>query len=230
MPAYNEEAGIVKVVDEWHAVITSIGDGSKLVIFNDGSKDNTLDVLNNIKNKYPDLIIINKENTGHGPTCTMAYQYAIAEGADWIFQTDSDGQTRSDDFHSFWEKRNSYDFIIGWRKKRKDNMIRRLVTFVHKWVLLIIFNVVVKDANTPFRLMKADRLRRYLPLIPPGFFLSNALLSVMFVKNKENVLWQEITFASRTSGRSSLPLKRWGKLGGNLIAQLYKIRNVRLPK
>ena len=61
MPAYNEEAGIVKIVDEWYAVIESVGDGSKLVIFNDGSKDNTLGVLNNIKNKYPDLIIINKD-------------------------------------------------------------------------------------------------------------------------------------------------------------------------
>ena len=55
MPAYNEEGAIAKVVDEWHAVVESIGHGSKLVIFNDGSKDNTLNVLENIKNKYPNL-------------------------------------------------------------------------------------------------------------------------------------------------------------------------------
>jgi glycosyltransferase involved in cell wall biosynthesis len=230
MPAYNEEAGIVKVVDEWYAVIKSIGDGSKLIIFNDGSTDNTLDVLNNIKNKYPDLIIMNKENTGHGPTCTMAYQYAVAEGADWIFQTDSDGQTKSDDFYRFWEKRNNYDFIIGWRTKRKDSSERRFITQILKWTLFVIFKVVVKDANAPFRLMKSDHLCRYLPLIPADFFLSNVLLSVMFMTNKENVLWQEISFASRASGNSSLPLKRFFRLGINLMAQLYKIRNIRLPK
>ena len=43
-PAYNEEGAIAKVVDEWHAVVESVGNDSKLVIFNDGSKDNTLSI------------------------------------------------------------------------------------------------------------------------------------------------------------------------------------------
>lgn len=230
MPAYNEEAGIAKVVDEWHAVVESVGKGSKLVIFNDGSKDNTFGILQNIRNKYPNLIIMNKDNTGHGPTCTAAYQYAVTEGADWVFQTDSDGQTKSEDFYLFWEKRNRYDFIIGWRAKRRDSQERRFVTQVLKGVLFMIFKVLVKDANTPFRLMKADRLRRYLPVIPADFFLVNSLLSVMIIKNKEKLLWQKISFFSRASGRSSLPLIKFGKLGINLITQLYKLRNIRLPE
>lgn len=227
MPAYNEDDVIVNVVDEWHKVIEKIGHDSQLVIFNDGSKDNTLSVLENIRSKYPNLAVISKENTGHGPTCIFAYKYAIAENADWIFQTDSDGQTRSSDFWHFWEKRNSYDFIIGYRVKRGDGLARRFISQTLKVVILIIFKVSVKDANTPFRLMKVECLRKYIPVIPRDFFLPNTLLSVMITKNKENFFWQEITFAPRTSGISTISLAKIGKLGTTLIKQLYKLRNVK---
>lgn len=227
MPAYNEDSVIVNIVDEWHKVIERIGHDSKLVIFNDGSKDNTLSVLENIRSRYPSLIVISKGNTGHGSTCIFAYKYAIAENADWIFQTDSDGQTKSSDFLHFWEKRNTYDFIIGYRVKRGDGLARRFISQTLKVIILIIFKVIVKDANTPFRLMKAECLRKYMSVIPGDFFLPNTLLSVMITKNKENIFWQEITFAPRTFGISSISLAKIGKLGTTLIKQLYKLRNVK---
>jgi dolichol-phosphate mannosyltransferase len=230
MPAYNEEGAITKVVEKWHAVVESVGNDSKLFIFNDGSKDNTAGVLEKIKNKYPSLIVINKENSGHGPTCTAAYKYAVAEGADWVFQTDSDGQTNSADFWRFWEKRNSYDFIIGWRAKRGDGRVRWFVSRTLKLAVLIIFGVIIKDVNSPFRLMKVERLRKYLPAIPDNYFLPNTLWSVIITKNKESVLWQEISFAPRKAGSSSVPMMKIVRLGITLITQLYKMRNIKLPK
>jgi len=230
MPAYNEESAIAKVVDEWHAIVESVGNGSKLVIFNDGSKDNTLSVLENIKNKYSNLIVINKENTGHGTTCTLAYKYAIAENADWVFQTDSDGQAKSSDFWRFWEKRNICDFIIGYRAKRGNGPARWVISLILKLMVFVIFKVIVKDANSPFRLMKVERLRQCMRLIPDDYFLPNTLLSVIIAKNKERIAWQKITFAPRASGISSIPLAKFGKLGITLIAQLYKMRELKLPK
>jgi len=228
MPAYNEEKAIANVVDEWHNVIEKVGHDSKLLIFNDGSKDNTLKVLDNIRSKYQRLVVVNKENEGHGPTCALAYKYAIAENAEWIFQTDSDGQTKPGDFWRFWEKRNNYDFIIGCRPKRADGLVRRLISQTLKIIIFVIFKVIVKDANTPFRLMKVERLCKYMPAIPGDFFLPNTLLSVMITKNKEKIFWQNITFAERSSGASSISLAKIGKLGITLIKQLYKLRNVKV--
>lgn len=227
MPAYNEEKAIANVVDEWHKVIEKVGQDSRLVIFNDGSKDKTFSVLQSISRRYPHLLIVNKKNAGHGPTCTSAYKYAISQNADWIFQTDSDGQTTSDDFWQFWEKRNNYDFIIGCRSKRSDGVTRRFISQTLKIVILVIFKIIVKDANTPFRLMKAERLRKYMTAIPEDFFLPNTLLSVMITKNKEKMFWQDITFVQRASGISSISLVKIGKLGITLIRQLYKLRNVK---
>lgn len=230
MPAYNEEGTIEAIAQEWHSVVDSIGNGSKLVIFNDGSTDGTSVILNRIKNKYPNMMIIDKENTGHGPTCVVAYKFAVDQGADWVFQTDSDGQTESGEFWNFWEKRNDYDFIIGYRAKRADGLARILISKILKLALLLIFNVSVKDANAPFRLMKADQLHMYLPAIPSDFFIPNVLLSVMVTKNKKKILWREISFARRTSGQTSIPLIRFGGLGIKLIKQLYKMRDLELPQ
>ncbi|MBN1364226.1 MAG: glycosyltransferase family 2 protein [Syntrophaceae bacterium] len=230
MPVYNEESIIAKVIDEWHSVVEFVGNGSKLVIFNDGSKDNTLSILEKIKNKYANLIIISKENAGHGPTCIAAYKYAVAEKADWIFQTDSDGQTKLKDFWPFWEKRNKFDFIMGRRVKRGDGFIKWLISRTLKLLVFMIFGIIMKDVNSPFRLMKSERLCRYLPMIPDNYFLPNTLLSVMITKNNEKILWQNISFSPRTHGISSMPLKKVIGLGMFMINQLYKMKNIRLPR
>ena len=41
IPAYNEEENIENVVREWHEIVEKIGQNSKLVVIDDGSKDNT---------------------------------------------------------------------------------------------------------------------------------------------------------------------------------------------
>lgn len=53
MPAYNEEAKIESVIKQWHPVVEKIGDGSKLVIFDDGSKDTTFSIMQKLKKNTP---------------------------------------------------------------------------------------------------------------------------------------------------------------------------------
>lgn len=61
----------------------------------------------------------------------------------------------------------------------------------------------VTDANTPFRLMKNETLKKYYPMIPEHFNLSNVMLTVLFLNNKEDVVFKPITFRPR-QGRSKL--------------------------
>ena len=94
MPAYNEEANITAVIEEWYPVVEKVGGDSRLMIVNDGSKDKTYQIMRDLREKYPRLLTINKKNEGHGPAVLSAYKKAIDAGADFIFQTDSDGHTR----------------------------------------------------------------------------------------------------------------------------------------
>src|SRR5699024_5494022 len=93
IPAYNEEENIKYVIKDWYPIIEKIGNDSKLLIINDGSKDHTLKIIEEEGKYRPDLMVLNKENSGHGGTILYGYQYGIKEKADYIFQTDSDGQT-----------------------------------------------------------------------------------------------------------------------------------------
>jgi glycosyltransferase involved in cell wall biosynthesis len=113
MPAYNEEANIDMVVAQWHPVAEKIGGESRLLIVNDGSKDKTYEKLQSLQAEYPMLTVVDKPNSGHGATCLFAYREAIDAKADYIFQSDSDGQTDPDEFWKFWENKDKYDFIIG---------------------------------------------------------------------------------------------------------------------
>lgn len=223
MPAYNEEANIEEVVREWHPIVEKTGPSSKLVIVNDGSKDKTYDKLLELAKEYPQLVPITKPNSGHGATVLYAYNYAVDNKADYIFQTDSDGQTRPQEFWPFWDDRKIYSAIIGHRNHREDGFSRKVVTKVLKLVIRLCFKVSITDANTPFRLMPRKTLETYLPKIPKDFNLSNVMLSVLLVKNKENVKFVPITFRPRQGGVNSINLKRIFKIGWQAVKDFRQI-------
>ncbi|MDR0560806.1 MAG: glycosyltransferase family 2 protein [Prevotellaceae bacterium] len=223
MPAYNEEDNIQNVIAQWHPVVNRIGEGSRLVIFNDGSKDRTYEKMKALESQYPCLIAETKPNSGHGSTCLYAYRYALEHGAGYIFQTDSDGQTNPDEFWSFWEKRELYDFQTGYRKFREDGYSRVVVTKVLRMVIRLIFGENIIDANTPFRLMRSEKLKTVLEFIPDDFFLSNVLVSTIAVKRKERCAWHPITFKPRQAGNNSINLRKIIKIGLKSVSDFRKI-------
>ncbi len=223
IPAYNEEENIGNVIEEWYKIVQKIGEESKLVVIDDGSKDKTYEIMKEYAKDKPQFIAITKENSGHGATLLYGYNYAINKNATYIFQTDSDGQTIPDEFWKFWEARNDYDMVIGHRKTRKDGISRILVTKVLKLVIRICFKVNVTDANTPFRLMKTEKLKENIEIIPENFNLSNVLISVLYEKQKLKVKYIPITFRKRQGGKNSINISKISKLGIQAIKDFIKI-------
>lgn len=214
IPAYNESENITDVVNDWYPVIEQYGgEDSRLVIIDDGSKDNTYEILRKLAESRPLMEAITKPNGGHGATVLYGYNYALDHGADYIFQTDSDGQTLSSEFTPFWEKREDYDMLIGHRNHRQDGFSRKVVTKTLKLVIRLCFGVTVTDANTPFRLMKAKTLKKYIYLIPKDYNLSNVILSVIYTKKHCAVKYFPITFRPRQGGINSINIKRIFKIG-----------------
>ena len=216
MPAYNEAENIEEVVAQWHPVaerIVAEGHECHLVVANDGSKDQTYEKLLQLQEKYGLLVPVDKPNSGHGSTVLFLYHYAIDKGADYIFQTDSDGQTLPDEFWQMWENREKYDFQIGTRGGRQDGSSRVFVTKTLRLVVWLLFHVWVKDANTPFRLLKAERLKPILDIIPKDYNLANVAVSAIAVKWNYNIGWYPITFRPRQGGVNSINMKRIFKIG-----------------
>ena len=93
IPAYNEQETIQSVIEDWHPVAVKAGADSRLVIIDDGSKDNTYAMLKEAQEKYPQLIALTKPNGGHGATLLYGYNYALEQGADTLRDRAS-GDTR----------------------------------------------------------------------------------------------------------------------------------------
>lgn len=224
IPAYNEESNIREVVKEWYPVVRNYGNDSKLVLVNDGSKDNTLAIMQELKESMPEIDIIDKPNGGHGSSLICGYKYALEKGADYIFQTDSDGQTRPKEFAPFWHNRENYAMVIGHRKGRQDGFSRVFVTKTLKFVLRIMFGVNVTDANTPYRLMKADFVKECLELFPDEKYnLPNVIISVAAAKRKRPVLYRRITFRQRQGGVNSINMKKITKIGIKALKDFKEI-------
>lgn len=231
LPAYNEEANIEEVIAQWHPLcekITAEGNDAWLVIANDGSKDKTFAIMQGLQSKYPLLIPLDKTNSGHGATLLYLYRYTIEHKADYIFQTDSDGQTIPEEFWQMWLNRHDYDFQIGTRGGRQDGISRVIVTKTLRLVVWLMFHVWVKDANTPFRLMRADKLKRIMDVIPPDYNLANVAISAIAVRWSYNIGWYSITFRPRQGGVNSINMKRIFKIGVKALSDFRTInRNLR---
>ena len=153
-----------------------------------------------------------------------AYNYAIEQGADWIFQTDSDGQTNPEEFEAFWEAREEYDGIFGNRTVRGDGKSRAVVEKVVCLLLRIYFGVKVPDANAPFRLMRAEKVAKYLKKLPEDYNLPNIMMTTYFVYYKERVSFREISFKPREKGTNSINIKKIFKIGRQAVKDFRMLK------
>lgn len=224
MPAYNEEENIKDTVRQWYPILKGKNEESRLVIADSGSTDSTHIIVENMKQKYPKLEVLSDTGKQHGPKVIALYNYAIAKGADFIFQTDSDGQTDPDEFEMFWKLRDQYDVILGDRKVRGDGQARAFVEHVVCFLLRIFFGVKVSDANAPYRLMKTDIVKKYIDKLPEDYNLPNIMLTTYFLYYHEKVKSKRITFKPRRKGKNSVNIPRIIKIGWKAIFDFNKFK------
>ncbi len=229
MPAYNEAENIEATLKDWYPVIEQINKEAnveaRLVIADDGSRDNTFQKMIELSatGRFPFFEPITKQNGGHGQTVLYLYRHAIENGADYIFQTDSDGQTNPAEFWQLYKNRHLHDFQIGYRKGRQDGFSRVFVTKTLRFLVWLMFGVWVTDANTPFRLMQKDKLRAIMDIIPEDYFLCNVAISAIAKKWRYNMKFYPITFKPRQGGVNSINLKRIVKIGMRALSDFRAI-------
>lgn len=224
MPVFNEQASVRKVVTEWFQEVRNWTDSFTFLIINDGSTDDTRNICEELRQRWPDhLEIRNQENRGHGQSCLEGYRVASDRSIPWVFQIDSDGQCDPQYFFRLWEKRQHYDVVYGSRSQRDDGWKRKTASIILKVVLLFFARVYCVDANSPYRLMRTRGLKEVLEQIPDDFFLSNVALAVLLKKNRWKHGCVSIRFRERFGGEPSVPLGTFGAKGLELIRQLGKL-------
>lgn len=223
MPAYNEGNAIKGVLSEWINVYDDMfKDDYRIIVINDGSKDNTADIIESIGNKHIELIT--QQNAGHGHALYNGYIHALKENPEWVFQTDSDGQTDPNEFRLLWEHRNDYNVIMGYRKHRQDGFFRWFSTRVLRMIFSILFHKYVVDSNTPFRLMRTDTLRTALDCIGGAHDFTNILLTGVFTYTGVPIKFIETSFKPRETGVNSVNMKNMSAKGMDAIKEMLALR------
>lgn len=207
MPAYNEEEVIEEVVAKWTGLLKKEfhEHPAKLIVVNDGSRDRTGEILQELAKTNEYLVAVDQPNGGHGNAVVHAYRKALELDAEYVFQTDSDDQFETDDLLLLWVKRHESPFILGYRKIRYDAPIRLIITRIVRLVLLVFYGTRIKDSNIPFRLIKGSYLKKLLDELPePLPFAPNIFLSVMARKAGSKLLNIPVKHKDRHTGEVSI--------------------------
>jgi glycosyltransferase involved in cell wall biosynthesis len=151
-PVYNEEANIGLVIEDAVRHARKIAKIWEVIIVDDGSHDATREIVHTYSLKYPEVrLVSHKTNKGYGAavkTGLAACHY------DWCFFSDSDGQFHFDELASFVARRDEADFVIGYRAKRQDHLMRLIVAqgLLRTWNYLL-FGIKVRDIDCAYKLI-----------------------------------------------------------------------------
>ncbi|MFH1675541.1 MAG: glycosyltransferase family 2 protein [bacterium] len=153
MPAYNEEPNIRWVTEDVLAKLKLVTDDLELILVNDGSKDETGKIIDELAKKHPEVIAAHHEkNRGYGAALRTGFENCSKE---YIFYTDGDGQFDSGEIIKLIPLLEKGDVVSAYRVNRKDPWNRLLNAWIYNTFLLIFFRLNVKDVDCAFKLYRS---------------------------------------------------------------------------
>lgn len=197
MPVYNEEGAIAKVLDKWLGELNRLGIDFKIHVYDGGSKDNTVKILNQLAAKN-NQIVVHEIVLPHGPSILLGYR--ANSDAEWLFQIDSDDEMGPESFERLWEKRNDYDFLLGRRVGRKSPLSRQMVSFISRGTVRYLYGPGVYDVNSPYRLMRSDAFKHFFEKIPSDALAPNVIISGIACRMKLRILELPVEHRERETG------------------------------
>ncbi len=204
MPAYNESECIRDAVAEVSRDVLDQVSEAELVVVNDGSRDRTGAILDEIAAADSRIRVIHQPNGGHGRALRTGLDAAQAE---YLFLIDSDRQIALDGFAKFWEEAKRGDGAFGIRVRRNDPALRLCLTRLIRHSLVILFGVKVYDANVPFKVIRRQVWERARPLIPEDTLAPSLFLAIFAVHTGCTLAFREVSHRERKTGVVSI--RRW---------------------
>ena len=159
MPVHNEGQTIEATLREWH---DEVGGriALRFLIEEDGSTDDTKEVLRRLSAELPLSLGLVDERRGYGAALIAGLREARTE---WVLTCDSDGQMDPGGFWSLWEIRDEFDVVVGWRVNRIDKPFRKLLSGAFKLLHRSLFGVSLHDPSCNLVLMRRPTLEALLP-------------------------------------------------------------------
>ncbi|MBP7967806.1 glycosyltransferase family 2 protein [Candidatus Woesebacteria bacterium] len=206
LPAYNEETTIEKVIQDISDMATQTSHRIDIVVINDGSTDNTLNVVKKLNCEYIHL----EKNKGKNIAISHGLKYALLKGYQYVIQMDADGQHPPShipyllkylSFHNI-------DVLIASRFMKNDTyrstLLRKMGNYYLNRLLTTLFSQSVTDCTSGYRL-----LSHKAAILSERYYRDNhneVTILCKYWKHRLRIKEVPISMQSRQGGKSSFNL------------------------
>ncbi len=199
LPAHNEVTNLRDVTRRALEVLPQLAESFEIVVVDDGSRDGTGDLLDQIAAEHPEIIAVHHpKNRGYG--AALKSGFAAATG-DHIMFMDSDLQFDIADLSFLAPFVPKYDIVAGYRIDRKDATYRIIYANIFKLAVRLLFQVKVRDIDCAFKVFRAD-LVKSMELESPGALINTEILAKS-ARSSANLIEVGVHHFPRQSGESS---------------------------
>ncbi len=205
VPAYDEEGGIEGVVGRLLAL--ELGRETELLVVNDGSKDRTGAMLEELRAQNPRLTVIeHRKNRGYGAALKTGFR---AAAHDIVIITDADGTYPEDRIVDLLAQvdngaemaigaRTGNDVNIPWQRRPAKAALRRIASYLA--------GVKIPDLNSGLRAIRRDLVLRYESILPEGFSFTTTI-TLASLTNHHHVEYISIDYAPRSGSSKIRPIR-----------------------
>ena len=163
IPMYNEEIGAERCVAEVCTVLSTLTNKCTLIVVEDGGRDNTKNILEQIREKYSPLkIVFHEKNKGYGAALRTGAVTATADGYDYVLFMDSDLTNSPKDIPRFADKmKEGFDVIKATRYSSGGSLsgvpfYRVAISRVGNIIAHLLFGLPIYDCTNGFRAVRTD--------------------------------------------------------------------------
>lgn len=188
LPAHNEGQTIERTLREFDQIVRQdSGISIRFVVCEDGSTDDTVEIVKSLSNELPIELISSCGRKGYSRAVVDGLRSATADIVAFI---DSDGQCDPSDFAALYSAIEDADLVVGYRHPRSDPVYRKAMSRAFKLLYEVLFPVRLRDPSCPFLVVRRSSLEAILTgnagLLKQGFWWEfNARAFASHVKVQE---------------------------------------------
>jgi len=224
VPFHNEEENVTKLYDRVKDVMEHVGSSFELVFVDDGSRDRTYRLLEEIAAVDSRVLLVKlRRNFGQTSALAAGFDHASSE---FILAMDGDLQHDPAEIPQFLAKlEEGYDVVSGWRAQRADNMVmRRIPSGVANWLMARLSGVDIHDFGTTFKAYRREVIQN-IPLYGEMHRFIPALASWYGA----SICEVEITNPAREAGRSHYGISRTFRVFFDLMTIRFLLKYMTRP-
>lgn len=224
VPFHNEEENVTTLYDRLKAVMEQVNDPFELVFVDDGSRDRTYRLLEEIA-AVDSRVLVVKLRRNYGQTSALAAGFDHAQG-EFLLAMDGDLQHDPDEIPAFLAKlEEGYDVVSGWRSQRGDNLLlRRIPSRAANKLMALLSGVAIHDFGTTFKAYRREVIQN-IPLYGEMHRFIPALASWYGA----SICEIPISNPARTAGKSHYGLSRTFRVFFDLLTIRFLLKYMTRP-